>query len=204
MGRRFAGACIADAVADVVSLTAAAAGVVTVVALTALTAFVARLVGSCTTDAEWSVPVATLRAGFGLAAVLDDGRAERADDALLAAEEWLLAPGPESSGVAAATAALAPEAISKPAPSANPNVAIRPARLMEVTSAPAHSTSSEIFRCRRQRRVCALVDGETQSGRQAPTHPVTSTRRRHAAMLSRTGEAPACAAAGANSAITAV
>jgi hypothetical protein len=75
---------------------------------------------------------------LGLAVVL----ADRADEAPLEAEE-LLVGFPDASGAALATAAPAPEAISKPAPTANPNVVIRPARLMEVTSAPAHITANE-------------------------------------------------------------
>jgi hypothetical protein len=72
-----------------------------------------------------------------------EGRADRADDAELLDVEELLGECPESSGAAEATAAPAPEAISKPAPTANPNVVIRPARLMDVTSAPAHITTNE-------------------------------------------------------------
>jgi hypothetical protein len=91
--------------------------------------------------------VLTVRADLGLPAVLVEGRAERADDdELLDAEELLLGACPDSSGAAAATAALAPEAISKPVPIANPNVVIRPARLMEVTLAPAHITANENYR----------------------------------------------------------
>ncbi|WP_431234312.1 hypothetical protein ACQ856_06915 [Mycolicibacterium psychrotolerans] len=86
-----------------------------------------------------------LRAGLAVAAAVLEGRAERADDAdALDAEELLDDPCPESSGAAAATAAPAPEAISKPAPTANPNVVIRPARLMDVTPAPAHITTQDI------------------------------------------------------------
>jgi hypothetical protein len=70
--------------------------------------------------------------------------AGRADEALLEVEELL--GFPESSGAAVAVAAQAPEAISKPAPTANPNVVIRPARLMEVTSAPAHITAKSNYR----------------------------------------------------------
>ena len=85
----------------------------------------------------------TVRAGLGLPAVLVEGRADRADpDTLFDAEE-LLGVCPESSGAAEATAAPAPEAISRPAPIANPSVVIRPARLVEITSAPARSTVNE-------------------------------------------------------------
>ena len=143
VGRRRAGACLADAGAVVVALTVAAGAVTDA----ALTGFVVRLVCSCITGAEKSVPVTTLRAGLGLLTALDEGRADRAVVELLA-EEPLVEP--ESSGAAAATAALAPEAISKPAPIANPNVVIRPARSMEVTSAPAHRTAIDI--CLRWRR----------------------------------------------------
>ncbi|BBX05265.1 hypothetical protein MAIC_00680 [Mycolicibacterium aichiense] len=74
-----------------------------------------------------------------------DGRAERADDAdALEAAELLDDAWPESPGAATATAAPAPEAISKPAPTANPNVVTRPARLMDVTSAPAHIIAQDI------------------------------------------------------------
>jgi hypothetical protein len=72
--------------------------------------------------------------------------AGRADEALLEVEELLLG-FPEASGAAVATAAHAPEVISKPAPMANPKVVIRPARLMDVTPAPAHITANENYRC---------------------------------------------------------
>ncbi|BBY64057.1 hypothetical protein MHEL_23000 [Mycolicibacterium helvum] len=85
----------------------------------------------------------TVRAGLGLPAVLVEGRADRADDDELLDAEELLGECPELSGAAEATAAPAPEAISKPAPTANPSVVIRPARLVEVTSAPARSTVNE-------------------------------------------------------------
>jgi len=142
VGSRLAAGRFADAVGVVVPL-AAAAGVVTVAALTVVEL---RLVCSCRTGAEKSVPVTAVRAGLGLRAVLDEGRADRADDELSAAEELLGDAWPESSGAAAATAALAPEAMSKPAPTVNPNVVIRPARLMERTSTPAHSTAIDNYR----------------------------------------------------------
>lgn len=105
-----------------------------------------RFVCSWTTGAEKSVRVLAVRGGLGLLAVLVDVRAERADDAeLLDTEEAPLDAWPESSGAAAATAAPAPDAISKPLPIANPNVVSRPARLMEVTSAPAHITANEFI-----------------------------------------------------------
>ncbi|WP_233716166.1 hypothetical protein [Mycolicibacterium vinylchloridicum] len=105
-----------------------------------------RFVCSWMTGAEKSVRVLAVRAGLGLPAVLVEVRADRADDAeLLDTEEAPLDAWPESSGAAAATAAPAPEAISKPLPITNPNVAIRPARLMEVTSAPAHITANEFI-----------------------------------------------------------
>ncbi|MBB3601133.1 hypothetical protein FHT40_000766 [Mycolicibacterium sp. BK556] len=86
----------------------------------ALTAVVVRFVGSCITVAEAGLGFADVRAAAGLCV--------RA----LEAEELLVALCPESSGAAAATAAPAPDAISKPAPIAKPNVAIRPARFLEV------------------------------------------------------------------------
>lgn len=85
----------------------------------------------------------TLLDGWGLLAVLEDGRAERADDeALVDDAELLLAGLPDPSGAAEATAAPAPEAMSKPAPTANPNVVIRLARLLDITLAPAYSTAN--------------------------------------------------------------
>ncbi|WP_234818034.1 hypothetical protein [Mycolicibacterium sphagni] len=82
-----------------------------------------RLLRSCTTGAEKD---------FGLADVPVESAVADLCVRALDAEELLVEVWPESSGVAEATAALTPEAISKPAPAANTNVVIRPARFKEV------------------------------------------------------------------------
>jgi hypothetical protein len=130
-----------------------------------------RFVCSWMTGADKSVRVLAVRAGWGLPAVLVEVRADRADDAeLLDVEEAPLGAWLESSGAAAATAAPAPEAISKPLPIANPNVASRPARLMEVTSAPAHITANEFI-------VADNSDVPGRPSRLCPLLPTPTTRR---------------------------
>ncbi|WP_240163334.1 hypothetical protein [Mycolicibacterium sphagni] len=110
-------------------------------AVTAEAADVRVRVGSSTTGAEWELLALTLLVGLALAGAPVDGRADRADDdALLDGEELVVDACPESSGAALATAVPAPAAISKPAPTANPRVVIRPARLMDVIVAPARIT----------------------------------------------------------------
>ncbi|WP_234818036.1 hypothetical protein [Mycolicibacterium sphagni] len=104
-----------------------------------LAAVVVRVVCSRTAGAAASLPVLTAGVAAGFAEVPVADRCERAvDDVELDAGELLAEPCPESSGAAEATAVPAPEAISKPAPTDRPNIVIRPARLMEVTPAPAH------------------------------------------------------------------
>ncbi|SBS76059.1 hypothetical protein MHPYR_30056 [uncultured Mycobacterium sp.] len=127
-----AGTAEMSSVAETADVLAAAAGVLLPVC-------------GCIAGAE---EVLTVRAGLALVAALVEARAEwAADDELLDAEE-LLGPCPDSPGAAVATAAHAPEVISKPAPTANPKVVIRPTRLMDVTPAPAHITANQNCRPR--------------------------------------------------------
>lgn len=99
---------------------------------------------SVTTGAVLTVTEPAWRGlGLGLAEVPVEARADRAADAAPLGAEELLAACPEPSGAAAAVAAPAPETITKPAPMAKPKVVIRPARLLEVTLAPAHDVMNE-------------------------------------------------------------
>jgi hypothetical protein len=137
VGIRWAGVCFADAVGvAVVPLTAGAAAVSGLTTDALAGAGVRLPVRSCTTGADESLAELTMRVGLGLAdvpvAFADAGPCVRAVDA----EELLDDVCPDASGAAVATAVPAPEAISKPAPTANPNVVIRPARFMEVTPGP--------------------------------------------------------------------
>lgn len=105
--------------------------------LTAVAAGAGLRVCSFTTGADVSLPALTMRVGLGLPAAPVEGRADRAEDAeLLDAVEVAAPVCPESSGAALATAEPAPAAISRPAPTANPNVVIRPARLLDFMLAP--------------------------------------------------------------------